>query len=124
MYGYGRQACPDGVIEFEISGLAIEAVVFILLDHGPNREEPETVEEGEQLEQNQLAHLAFLKDLYDQGLSAGAGPFTDGKGGLIILRAGELSEEDVERLLSGDAHIRSGRLAPRIRKFVLPKGVL
>jgi len=27
-------------------------------------------------------------------------------------------------MLYSDAHIRSGRLVPRIRKFVLPKGIM
>jgi uncharacterized protein YciI len=103
---------------------AFDEFYLVLLDHGPNHEEPQTAAEREQLEQNQLAHLAFLKELYDQGLSVGAGPFSDGKGGLILLRAGDLGEEDVESMLNSDAHIRSGRLAPRIRKFVMPKGIL
>jgi len=103
---------------------AFDEFYLVLLDHGPNREEPKTAEEREQLDRSQLAHLAFLKELYDQGLSAGAGPFSDGKGGLMILRAGNLTEEDVERMLYSDAHIRSGRLVPRIRKFVLPKGIM
>lgn len=103
---------------------AFDEFYLVLLDHGRNRQEPQTDVEREQLQQNQLAHLAFLKELYDQGLSAGAGPFTDGQGGLMILRAGSLTEEDVERMLNADAHIRSRRLAPRIRKFVMPKGIL
>jgi uncharacterized protein YciI len=97
---------------------------LVLLDHGPNRQEPETDEERDQLQRNQLAHLQMLKDLYDQGYSIGAGPFTDGKGGLIILRGNSLSKEDIERLLNDDAHIQTGRLVPRIRKFVVPKGIL
>jgi len=84
----------DGVYQDPVP-TEFDEFYLVLLDHGPNRREPESEEERDQLKRNQLAHLQLLKDLYDQGYSVGAGPFTDGKGGLIILRGNALTEEDI-----------------------------
>lgn len=104
--------------------MAFDEFYLVLLEHGPNREQPKNDEEREALNAVQMAHLTLLKDLYDRGVSVGAGPFVDGKGGIMLLRAGDRTEDDVMDLLKDDAHIKLGRLVPVIRKFVVPKGVL
>lgn len=103
---------------------AFDEFHLIILEHGPNRKEPQTQEERDQLDAMQLAHLRLLKDLYDRGISVVSGPFVDGSGGLLILRADRVSLQEAQRLLSEDAHIKAGRLVPRFRSFYAPKGVL
>lgn len=104
--------------------LAIENFYLVIYERGPNRPEPQNDAQRERLEKQQMAHLAFLKDLYDRGLSVGAGPFTDEQGGgLLILRAESLSREDVDKLMQGDAHVQTGRLVARVRPFFTAKGV-
>ena len=97
---------------------------LVLLEHGPNRADPQTDAERDQLQQDQLAHLTLLKALYDEGLAIGAGPFTDGSGGLILMRGDKITEDEIHTRLSQDAHINNGRLVVVVRPFVMPKGLM
>jgi len=97
---------------------------LVLLEHGPNRADPQTDAEREQLQQDQLAHLTLLKSLYEEGLSIGAGPFTDGSGGLILMRADDITEAEIHTRMGEDAHVKNGRLVVVVRSFVMPKGLV
>ncbi|MEM7802334.1 MAG: YciI family protein [Chloroflexota bacterium] len=97
---------------------------LVLLEHGPNRAAPQNEAEQAALDAAQAAHLAFLKDLFDKGLSFGAGPFKDGSGGLILIRGERISAEELEGLLANDPHVQSGRLVAIVRPFIMPKGII
>lgn len=57
------------------------------------------------------AHRAFLGELFDAGTILIAGPFTDGTGGLFLVR-GE-SAEAVGTLLDADPFAQAGLVAER-----------
>jgi len=51
-------------------------------------------------------HGAYMKKLFDSGVSFAAGPTTDTPGGLVIVRAATL--EDAKALMAADPGVRSG----------------
>jgi len=103
---------------------AFDQFHLVLLEPNPDRAEPTTDEERAALQQSQMDHLKLLKDLYDQGVSVGAGPFNDGGGGLMIIRGDKATEEEIKAIMAKDAHVASGRLTVVVRSFVLPKDVM
>ena len=52
-------------------------------------------------------HAAFMDDLFERGVVALGGPFEDGSGALLVLRAG--SADEVRELLADDPWCSGGR---------------
>ncbi len=62
-------------------------------------------------------HVAFLKDLDARGLLELAGPFEDGLGGMLILRAESL--EQARELAAADPFVRAGASTAEVRTWLL-----
>ena len=66
------------------------------------------------------AHVAYLKGLEARGLLELAGPFADGGGGMLVLRAG--SREEAEELVAEDPFVLTGSSRPEVRAWILSCG--
>lgn len=64
-------------------------------------------------------HVAFLRGLEREGRLVDAGPFEDGQGGMIILRAESL--EAARRIAAADPFISSGYETCEVRTWLLSR---
>ncbi len=85
---------------------------FVLLKHGPNRTETDSVK----LMKIQEGHMAHINNMAEKGILMVAGPFGDEKGGGIFILKTETYEE-AENLCNQDPAIISGRLVAEIRPW-------
>jgi len=60
-------------------------------------------------------HGAYMKRLFDEGVSFAAGPTTDAPGGVVILRAASL--EAAKALLAADPSISSGMFVGEVHPW-------
>lgn len=60
-------------------------------------------------------HLKYASDLYEAGKVFAAGPFPDGRGGLIIYECE--SDEEAQRLANEDPSVRSGARTVELRAW-------
>lgn len=65
-----------------------------------------TIVDAEKNQASRPQHLAYLQNLYRQGLVAMAGPFADGSGGMVVYQG--VDEETAQRLASEDPAVTSG----------------
>lgn len=80
-----------------------------------------TIVDAKMNEQMRPAHLQYASDLYKAGKVHSAGPFMDGKGGLIIYECETL--EEAVRLAHADPIVTSGARTVEVRAWktlVLP----
>ena len=63
------------------------------------------------------AHVKHLKELDDKGLLVLCGPFTDYKGGMIIIRAG--SYEEAQKIAETDPFVKTGVETYELRTWEL-----
>ena len=61
------------------------------------------------------AHLEYLNRLYKENKVVMAGPFTDGKGGMVIYRAD--SPEEARRLAEADPVVAEGARTLELREW-------
>ena len=80
---------------------------------------------GEEAERLQIAHLAHLNRLREDGLTMAHGPFQAGPDaplrGLVIFR-GDLSREEVEAAMAADPWVGRGQLEAEIVGWISPAG--
>ncbi|WDL98604.1 YciI family protein [Alicyclobacillus sp. ALC3] len=65
-----------------------------------------TIVDPELNQQVRPAHLAYISDLYRQGKVVMAGPFVDGKGGMVMYECD--SEEEASQLAQADPVVAAG----------------
>ena len=63
------------------------------------------------------AHVKFLRELDRKGLLVMAGPFADGEGGMIILKAD--SQSAATRIALADPFVESGHRKFSVREWLL-----
>lgn len=63
------------------------------------------------------AHLEYIRKLHDEGKAMHAGPFTDGKGGMVIYQAE--SYEEALQLAQGDPVIQEGVRTLELREWTM-----
>lgn len=90
---------------------------IVLLNHGPNRDQPDSV-----VQTMQAAHLANIDRLWKERKAIIAGPFGDGSGGLIIMTNTTL--EEARQLVGRDPMVKAGRLVADIRSWWAQEGIL
>jgi len=89
----------------------------VILDHGPNRDQPDSV-----AAELQKQHLANIDKMWRMKKAIISGPFGDGRGGLIIMT--NTTREEAERLVGEDPMIKIGRLTAEIRSWWAAEGIL
>lgn len=89
----------------------------VFLDHGPNRDQPDSV-----AQELQKQHLANIDRLWKMGKAIISGPFGDGRGGLIIMT--NTTREEAEKLVAEDPMIKVGRLTAEVRSWWAAEGIL
>jgi uncharacterized protein YciI len=65
------------------------------------------------------AHVTWLKTLEDQGRLELAGPFADGRGGMVIFRADNLAE--AQALAASDPFVERGLRRLELREWYLSR---
>ena len=63
------------------------------------------------------AHIAFLRELHKEGKLVMCGPFTNYKGGMIIVKASNL--DDAKQISENDPFVREGVRTPEVRVWEL-----
>jgi uncharacterized protein YciI len=61
------------------------------------------------------AHGAYMKALFDKGISFAAGPTTDAPGGIVIVRASSLDE--AKALTAADPGVSSGMFSAEVHAW-------
>jgi len=74
-----------------------------------------TIVDPEKNQEVRPAHLKYASDLYKQGKVSGAGPFVDGKGGLIIYECE--SDAEANQLANADPIVTSGARTVEVRAW-------
>ncbi|QSO46884.1 YciI family protein [Alicyclobacillus mengziensis] len=74
-----------------------------------------TIVDPEKNQESRPAHLKYASDLYLQGKVFAAGPFPDGKGGLVIYDCE--SDEEATRLANADPAVTSGARTVEVRAW-------
>lgn len=74
-----------------------------------------TIIDADKHKASRPAHLKYVSELYTEGKVFAAGPFPDGKGGLVIYDCE--SEEEAERLANADPAITSGARTLELRAW-------
>lgn len=109
----------DGVTPREFD----DCYVVLLRPH-PHRKEPQTDAERDLLQQTHLAHLGHLKDLVVSGKAVTAGPFTDGTGGIIIIKGSAMTFDEAQAIMENDPAVIAKRFVIQIHPLKTPKGQL
>lgn len=65
--------------------------------------------------QTRPTHLKYASDLYEVGKVSAAGPFLDGKGGLVVYECD--SDEEAMQLAHADPAVTSGARTVEVRKW-------
>ncbi|MDQ0189601.1 hypothetical protein JI721_08965 [Alicyclobacillus cycloheptanicus] len=60
-------------------------------------------------------HLKYISDLYEQGKVVMAGPFTDGKGGMVVYECD--SEAQASELANADPVVKAGARTLELRAW-------
>ena len=63
------------------------------------------------------AHVSFLRELHDKGKLVMAGPFADGKGGMVIVEAE--SGDAAREIAESDPFVKSGYERCDVREWLL-----
>jgi uncharacterized protein len=74
-----------------------------------------TIIDSEKNAETRPAHLQYASDLYQVGKVHSAGPFLDGKGGLVIYECD--TEEEAIRLAMRDPAVTSGARTVEVRAW-------
>lgn len=108
---------PGANEESQTSMPPMKEYFIVLLNHGPNRDQPDSV-----VQSMQVAHLANIDRMWKERKAIIAGPFGDGSGGLIIMTNTTL--EEARQLVGRDPMIKAGRLVADIRSWWAQEGIL
>lgn len=74
-----------------------------------------TIVDAELNQKIRPAHLAYVSDLYRQGKVVMAGPFLDGKGGMVMYECD--SEEEAQQLAQADPVVAQGARTLELRAW-------
>ncbi|KPV40524.1 YciI family protein [Alicyclobacillus ferrooxydans] len=74
-----------------------------------------TIIDQEKHQASRPAHLKYVSELYEQRKVFAAGPFPDGKGGLVIYDCD--SDDEAKRLANADPAVTSGARTVELRAW-------
>ena len=95
---------------------ALAMTVYYAVEHkpGPSWEQGTPFFKQPGLEK----HIGYMKGFYDKGLIVMGGPFLDGSGGMMIMRAASL--EEATKLANEDPAVKAGLLRVEVRAWGNP----
>ena len=98
---------------------AFDTFTFVILRTGPN---PPKQSDDEAMQQ-QLAHLAFLKSLQEQGKLLAAGPLRDQPDESVRgIAFSSVGVDEVRRLFTDDPHVIAGTMVVDVMQWMTPQG--